>query len=133
MFLIGHGLYAFIFLQSINYLQGIPSWFYLAIVLYLLAIWLLYSRLKNDLGDFKIGFFVYCAGICVMSLMALARVFCVAPLAFWLPFIGSLCFVVSDSILSFTIFQRKQEFSNKAVMATYVAAQVLIIGGFLIK
>ena len=130
-FLAGHLLYAFIFLKSTGYLQTVPAWFYSLALFYLGITLLLLSLLKNGLKEFKIPFLVYCGGISLMSMLALARVFSMPAVAFLLPFAGSLLFITSDSILAYGQFRAKIKNSDLLVMATYVAAQVLIICGLL--
>ena len=130
-FLVGHLLYAFIFLRSTEYLQSVPAWFYSLSLFYLGITLLLVSLLENGLKEFKIPFLVYCGGISLMSLLALARVFSMPAAAFLLPFAGSLLFITSDSILAYGQFRAKVKNSDLLVMTTYLAAQILIICGLM--
>ena len=47
-----------------------------------------------------------------------------------LAFIGSLCFVMSDSILAYDTFRKKSKIGYFMVMVTYILAQFLITLGF---
>jgi uncharacterized membrane protein YhhN len=48
-------------------------------------------------------------------------------------FAGTLLFLLSDTILSFEIFKGETKNGNLKVMITYIAAQILISVGFLLR
>ena len=48
-------------------------------------------------------------------------------------FAGTLLFLLSDTILSFEIFRGETKNGNLKVMITYIAAQILISAGFLLR
>lgn len=48
-------------------------------------------------------------------------------------FAGTLLFLFSDTILSFEIFRGETKNGNLKVMITYIAAQILISAGFLLR
>ncbi|MFM8740122.1 MAG: lysoplasmalogenase family protein, partial [Cytophagales bacterium] len=51
--------------------------------------------------------------------------------SFFLVMLGALLFMVSDSLLAVNKFLNPFEFSGIAIMATYCAAQYLIVEGLL--
>lgn len=131
-FLGGHILYSLLFLQSVDYLRLVPAWFYGLAVPYLGLVYLLYRWLKDDLKQMKPHFMIYGGSLAIMSLLALARIFTLAGWPFWLPFIGSLFFIVSDSLLAGSLFHARLKNGDLLVMSTYLAAQILIVSGLAI-
>ena len=46
--------------------------------------------------------------------------------------LGSLLFLVSDTVLSCSMFMRKPSHANFSVMLTYISAQALLTTGFML-
>lgn len=132
-FLVGQVLWAVVFLNSTHWLQGVPVWFALVAIPYGAALLLVLARLWKSLAKNRAGFLVYGASILFMSAMALSRVFNFGGPAFWLPFVGSLFFLVSDTTLAFHVFHAKIRHDDLYVMPTYVAAQVLLVLGVVLS
>lgn len=131
-FLIGHICYVVLFKQSIPYIKDIPLWFYLITIVYVMGATIVMKKLINYLGDMKIPTFIYMMIILLMSFTSLARIwFMDMNISFLLPFIGSLFFLCSDSMLAFNTFKGKFKNGNVYIMLTYVLAQALIVGGYL--
>ncbi|MGH4123363.1 MAG: lysoplasmalogenase [Clostridium sp.] len=131
-FLIGHLCYALLFLKSISFAKDVPVWFYLIIIIYAMVAFIVMKKLKVYLGDMKIATYIYGAVILLMSFASLARIWVTGmSITFFLPFIGSLLFLCSDSMLGFYTFKGKFKNGNVYIMLTYVLAQVLIVGGYL--
>lgn len=131
-FLIGHLCYVLLFLQDVSFLKDLVWWFYLIIIIYAMVAFAIIKKLKNHLGDMKIPTYIYMAVILFMSFVSLSRMWVMGmSLGAFLPFIGSLLFLCSDSMLGFYTFKGK--FKNGAIyiMITYVLAQALIVGGYL--
>ena len=79
----------------------------------------------------KIPTYIYMVVILVMSFASLIRIWIVGiSLSFLLPFIGSLFFLCSDYMLGLHTFKGKFKNGNIYIMATYVLAEVLIVGGY---
>jgi uncharacterized membrane protein YhhN len=72
---------------------------------------------------------VYCIVIIAMVLCAEQVLLNVPGVPGLLVFAGALCFVVSDSLLSYFTFRGMTRWANFAVMATYIAAQAGIVAG----
>lgn len=131
-FFIGHICYIFLFSQNISFTKDIPLWFYLIIIIYAIGARSVMKKLKGYLGNMKIPAYIYMAVILLMSFTSLARIWIMdMSIAFLLPFIGSLFFLCSDSILGFYTFKGKFKNGNVYIMLTYVLAQVLIVSGYL--
>ena len=84
--------------------------------------------LKHVNKRLKLPVIAYMIGLLAMSILAFLRLSTREDPGRVLVWLGSLCFVVSDTILSFSIFAKG---SHRGVMETYLAAQALIAIGFL--
>lgn len=125
-FLLGHVFYC---MYMISRIQSVP-WVLgsLLACVYVAAILLLYRGLRAHLpGMMKPLVFLYGAVICFMSLCAMA--YARNGLGM-LPFIGSLLFLLSDSVLSRQIFVEDRRYDTFIIMLTYAAAQLCIALGF---
>lgn len=131
-FLIGHLCYVLLFLQNISFAKDVPVWFYLIIIMYTIGARAVMKKLKNNLGDMVIPTYIYMLIILTMSFVSLARIFVMdMSISFLLPFIGSLLFLCSDSMLGFYTFNGKFKNGDVYIMLTYVLAQALIVGGYI--
>lgn len=129
-FLVGHIFYILLFISRMDITAIVPLWFILPIVLYvLLLVWIAKKLFPSLEAKDKPGVSVYMAVILVMSYAAL--LFAVSGHS-WFPFVGSLLFVASDTMLAFQNFKfRPTPFSRVAIMVTYLLAQSLITFGFI--
>ncbi|MEQ8350745.1 MAG: lysoplasmalogenase [Leptospiraceae bacterium] len=137
-FLVGHALFIYAFLESTAYLQGMPIWFMglSAVFAFAAAAFFTYFKphLTGDNADKKIPVALYASIIVAMSYTSLAiwlngsgsGIFFVA-----LPFIGSLCFIVSDFLLANQLFIKPFKYDQAIIMLTYLAAQYSIAQGYL--
>jgi len=66
-----------------------------------------------------------------MSYASLLRFGGIRGHVFWLPFIGSLFFILSDSLLAIRNFRYRQKKGWVSVMLSYVLGQLLIAMGFM--
>ncbi len=130
-FLAGHVFYIIAILQTIDWSAGIPWWFWLAIIPYATCGWYSASKLAPDLGKMKVPANVYGVVITVMSLLTILRASSFSGWSFWLPFVGSLLFIASDSMLSHHRFRAKMHDADLYIMATYVLAQLFLVVGLL--
>lgn len=84
----------------------------------------LYDSLPSD---FVIPVIVYCTAIVAMSTKALGRsTLMFGSASVQAAIAGSVSFVISDSVLSYSLFKASFPFSRQVVMTTYYAAQLLI-------
>jgi uncharacterized membrane protein YhhN len=131
-FLIGHLCYVLLFLQGISFAKDVPGWFYLSIIIYIIGAYVVMKKLIQYLGEMKIPTYIYMTVILLMSFVSLARIWVIdMGISFLIPFIGSLLFLCSDSLLGFYTFKGKFKNGNVYIMLTYVLAQALIVGGYL--
>ncbi|MGV8983048.1 lysoplasmalogenase [Clostridium sp.] len=131
-FLLGHLCYVLLFSQDISFVKDLPWQFYLIIIMYAMVAFTVMEKLKNHLGDMKIPTYIYMAVILLMSFVSLSRMWVMGlSIGSLLPFIGSLLFLCSDSMLGFYTFKGKFKNGGVYIMITYVLAQVLIVGGYL--
>jgi uncharacterized membrane protein YhhN len=131
-FLLGHLCYVLLFLQNISFAEDVPPWFYLITIIYVIGAFTVMKKLRKYLGDMKVPTYIYMIVILLMSFTSLARIWVVdMSIPFTLPFIGSLLFLCSDSMLGFYTFKDKFKNGDIYIMLTYVLAQALIVGGYL--
>jgi uncharacterized membrane protein YhhN len=133
-FLIGHVLYIFAyrkfrFRESINLLLPTQK------IRYALPIILagtgLVTVLYPFLGGLKVPVMIYALVITIMTLQALFRFGFTNTRSFALILIGALLFMTSDSLLAINKFMTPLPFASLCIMATYIAAQFLIVEGVL--
>ena len=129
-FLMGHILYIIFFLERVNYLKDISLYYYLLFIVFLIIAIVLYSYLKNDLNEMKIPVLVYMACIMIMSFSAFVYFSVSRDSDFWFPLVGSLFFILSDSLLALSKFKEEKRYSYPALISTYVLAQLFISMGF---
>lgn len=129
-FLIGHAFYIIALLKQVSF-ASLPVWLYILILPYALYGNIIYRKLLPDLKSMKLPALIYLITILTMSFSSFMRIWNVSIYNFWLPFIGSLLFISSDSMLAFNIFKRNIRWREVLVMITYIAAQFLIVAGFI--
>lgn len=116
-FLIGHICYIVAFWTSPNLPSGV---FYLAYIVFFLSI------LWKHLGSLKIPVLFYATAIALMSWMALSRTIENHNHHTFHAFLGSIMFVISDSLLAYNKFKSPIPLSAIWVLGTYFLAQWLI-------
>lgn len=129
-FLTGHIFYI-IALSKAIVLSKIPIGLYFLIIPYVIYGIFVFKKLLPYLKKMKVQALLYLIIIMTMSFTSLIRIGNVNGYQFWLPFIGSLLFISSDSMLAFNKFKSRSNKREVYVMITYVAAQLLIILGFI--
>ena len=130
-FLMGHIFYTIAFLQTTSFLSGIPKWFYFSLLPYIWYGIFILKKLNPYLYPMKVPVIVYLNVILIMSFASFSRIWALKGLSFWLPFIGSIFFIASDSLLAFRNFKVKLSRGWVSIIITYILAQLLIIFGFL--
>ena len=127
-FLIGHLFYIMALVQPI---YKIPFIFYIFIVPYIIYGRYVYIKLLPYIKSIKLQVFLYLTTIITMSFLSLLRGYSIKGYEFWLPFIGSILFISSDTMLAFNLFNEKTKDIDGYIMATYISAELLIVLGFL--
>lgn len=133
-FLVAQIVYIFLFLRTINLSGKTPflkkkPYFLLAYIAYGLVVYIvLYNHLDNVL---KIAVFVYMVALLSMSTMALNRFGNGHPISFSYVFIGSLLFVLSDTMIAINKFLILIPYEGILIMTSYISAQYLIMRGLL--
>jgi len=133
-FLFAQLSYIFLFRRTVkiaevkSFLSQKPYW----LTVYLVFGGLIYSLMFNRLDPvMRIAVFVYMVALLSMSAMALNRYNISNKLSFLLVFLGSVLFVISDSIIALNRFLTPIPNSGLLIMSTYIAAQYLIMRGLL--
>lgn len=128
-FLFGHILYILALIKSISFIQ-VPMPIFIFILPYIFFGVVVYKRLGNSLKAIKGYALIYIIIILAMSFSSLLRIRSITSYQFWMPFIGSILFIISDSILAMNEFKKNKKNKGAYVMLTYVTAQLLIVAGF---
>ncbi len=133
-FLIGHVLYIITYRKmryekSTNELLGTQK------VRYSLPIVLagtgLVVVLYSSLGELIVPVMIYALVLTIMVLQALFRFGFTNKRSFILLFVGALFFMASDSLLAINKFLEPLPLASLSIMATYIAAQFLIVEGII--
>jgi uncharacterized membrane protein YhhN len=120
------GLTAFLF-GHICFVAGfwtLPNW--PASVLYAAYFVFFFRILWKHLGSLKIPVVIYGLTLALMSWMALSRYLETDNTKTLLAFVGSILFIVSDSLLAFNKFRSPLPNAHFWILVTYFAAQWLI-------
>ncbi len=129
-FLLGHIFYISAFLSPVL-LSRIPIYIYIFLLPYLIYGFIIYNKISPFIKSIKFQGLLYFIVLILMSFSSLLRIYTVHGYQFWLPFIGSMLFVISDTVLAFNAFKSKTTCKEIVVMLTYTMAQLLIIAGFI--
>jgi len=127
-FLKAHILYVVVFLSGITL---VPYYYCFLIFPFIIGFLIFFNKIGKNIVDLRLPIIVYAIIIFTMSYSALLRFYTFSGVSFWLPFIGSILFISSDTSLAYNMFVKKREGSTIFVMSTYVMAQILIVVGFI--
>jgi uncharacterized membrane protein YhhN len=130
-FLACHVCYIVFFVRDDIFPQGIHPLFWFILLIYIFSGILIFANLKKHLEDMKIPVIIYMIVILSMGFICAARCFKHNGAAFWLPFVGSILFIISDTLLAFNRFRKSTALGGVYIMATYIAAQVMLVTGIL--
>jgi uncharacterized membrane protein YhhN len=130
-FLLGHAAYVVAFLLSALSGQVRAPWVFASALPLAAAGLLVYRQLRPGLGAMKLPVALYTAVILSMAFAAVLRAFSVSGLSFWLPVVGAVCFLVSDTLLAYQRFRGPLPAGNTLVALSYLGAQLLIVLGYL--
>ena len=133
-FLIAQLMYINLFLRTINlsgkkpFLKKRPFWLIVYIAYGLIFYMILFSHLDAVL---KVAVLLYMLALLGMSVMALNRYGNGHPVSFALVFVGSILFVLSDTMIATNTFITEIPYEGILIMTTYISAQFLIMKGIL--
>lgn len=132
LFLTCHVMYILAFVQPFERILQAPVWAYFLVIPYAVYGFFIFRHLAPSLKDLKAPVMVYIIVIMVMGYFAVLRLWAYPQLQALLPFIGSLFFMGSDTILSIHTFKTKIKYAFFYLMLLYLGAQFLIVQGFVI-
>lgn len=130
-FLIAHLFFFLTFLITSNYFKSTPFYIYLFLIPYIIYGYYLYNFLKPEINKIRFTILIYILMIIIMSFSTIPRYYLVNFNKFIFPFLGSIFFIISDSLLALKVFKKKIKENNILIMLTYIFAQFLIISGFI--
>lgn len=130
-FLITHFLYLILFTITSKYFKGAPFYIYLFLIPYIIYGVSFYKNLKPQIDRFSKIILFYIFIIILMSFSTIPRFYYVSFYKFLFPFIGSILFIISDSLLSLRKFKKTIKENSISIMFTYILAQFLIVLGFI--
>ncbi len=126
-------IYTFATFSEVNIRGPIQKnlWLILPFLVYVAGIYLLlFPGLE---GLMKPIILVYALSLMGMSMMALNRKSRVGQAGFRLVFVGSLLFLISDSMIALNKFYQEFTLAGFWIMITYIAAQYLIMRGLILE
>ena len=129
-FLLAHVFYIILFMKEQGAVVITKSNLKLFIAA-LIIVWLIsiVRYLLPYLQGMKIPVLVYVLVISLMALAALNRTKSVSTLGGVLVFLGAILFMLSDMFIAIDKFSNPFDQSRALVMSTYLAAQLMIVGG----
>jgi uncharacterized membrane protein YhhN len=130
-FLLALICYTIVFQRPISHHKLVPLGVHFLSIVYIAYGVLIYFLLRPNLGDMEIPSIVYLIIVLVMSFSALTRIAKSNSYLYWLPFIGSLFFIASDTCLAFNVFKYngQMQYGDFLTTITYLPAQFLIVFG----
>ncbi len=137
-FLLGHILYIITFFKIAGDLSYFKPINYLVLIAYGAFFIGMLRYLKGSLGEMKIPVILYMTLILVMSFASFVLLFLPEStitniLTYkWLPFLGSLLFIASDSLLANQLFKKPFKNDQVLIMITYIFAQFCIAQAYMI-
>ncbi len=139
-FFLGHVFYLIVIFSLLTFLPVPILFIVIASILYIaliVATWFMNKCQKGPIGVAMIVYATLLVGINAIALFLLVGYnlqggFNSIPLSIINIFIGSLLFLISDAVLSHTIFVKEFPFHRFIVMLTYLAAQFFIVFGIAI-
>lgn len=131
-FLLSHVFYLLTFLTTSCFLkERIPFYIFIFLIPYFLYGLYFYKSLFPEIEEVKREILLYIIVIILMSFFTIPRFYILPLKNSLLVFIGSILFIISDSLLSLQIFKGKIKKNSILIMLTYGMAQFLIVSGFI--
>ncbi|CAK9826990.1 Lysoplasmalogenase-like protein TMEM86A [Anthophora retusa] len=126
-FIAGMSMFALAQIMYISAFGFIPLNIMLGTILYAMCSLVIYTLMPGLNGILVIGVPVYTVLLTTMAWRAISRVQFYKELWTWTKLcscIGSICFVISDTLLGFHYFHNPLPYSQVSIMLTYYAAQL---------
>jgi uncharacterized membrane protein YhhN len=132
-FFLSHVFFILALVRPVSHFRAVKLWQYSLVVPYVAYGILVYLLLAPYLGDLRIPAVIYMAAVLLRSYAALTRVGSFGGRSYWLPLIGSVIFILSDTIIAFNVFVYGGQMKNGDFYGalTYIPAQLLLVLGFL--
>lgn len=129
-FMMAHIMYLTVFFltRGKNSIISNRIWLLIPVIIYGLVL-VLY--LYADLAEMRLPVIFYAAVILTMLSGAINRIEKVNRKSFYLVLAGAILFVISDSSIAINKFSYKFDSSGIVIMSTYIAAQYLIVAGYI--
>ena len=117
--------------QPISHLRKVNPFMYVLVVVYVAYGIVTYLMLRSYLGEMELPAVIYFAIVLLMSFSALTRGGQFRSYSFWLPLVGSILFVASDTLLAVNAFEYHGQMKYGDFLTTlfYIPAQVMIVLG----
>jgi len=135
-FFLGHIFYIISFLSLITNIFAFPLWGLLLFIPVILILLLTYPNFRNNLDDLKLPVHGYLIVIFIMHIsgVLLLAEFTLLNLSFFLVWLGSILFILSDSLIAIDNFNEELEISfiRVIIMLTYIVGQYLIAQGIML-
>lgn len=132
-FLLALVCYIIVLNQPISHLSKVPPAIYSLSIVYIAYGIIVFLKLRPYLGEMEFPCLIYLAIVLLMSFSALIRIGQYKGRSLWLPLIGSLLFIASDTFLAVNAFQYNGQMRYGDFLTTifYLPAQVLIVLGLI--
>lgn len=98
---------------------------------YLLLGVLIFALLYRYLGNFKIPVIFYTLASLSVSYICFFNVMEHKTEIAFVQYLGSLLFIISDTILAIDSFRKKVRYGGIYIMSTYIVAQIFLLAGFM--
>jgi uncharacterized membrane protein YhhN len=131
-FFLAHIMYLTVFIITPGNNTLLTKRYYLLLPVLVYGI-VLVTWLYNDLADMKAPVIVYTIAILSMLSGAINRKYKVNAKSFSLVLTGAILFVISDSAIAVNKFIHAFDSSGIVIMSTYIAAQYLIVTGYIFQ
>lgn len=129
-FLLAHIMYSVVFFGTPGKNALFGSRAYLVIPVLVFGMGLIYY-LYDDLSGMRVPVIIYAIVILLMLAGAINRIEKVNRQSYFLVLTGAILFVISDSAIAINKFSFHFENSGIVIMSTYIAAQYLIVTGYI--
>lgn len=129
-FLAGHIFYSLAFLKLIGFSQ-IPAGLYVFVLPYLFIAIYIGMKIKTEKKVIRYAVYTYVLFISAMSFCSLIALWLGSKSQLLISFIGSILFMVSDSMIALNTFHSFKKYSEFYIMLTYIVAQFFIVLGYI--
>ena len=131
-FMVGHLFYIFVFIRQaggLSVFTSHPLYSVLFLLPYICYLIFLNRMMGHNISSIYIAAAFYISILVFMSYSTLLRYWNVPKCSFLLTFLGSILFIISDTLITIRNFKRKFKGIGTVIVFTYIAAQLLIIIG----